>query len=245
MPVPGGHTRKPLGRALREVIGPRGEAATRREERAPSAGLLAHPARAALFQLLLDCPFSNVAQVAAGLGTTAPTARWHLTVLEEAGLLQTRREGRSLVAAVTGSVDARHAPALRALRLPHALALLRAVNASPGLALGEAARAAAVSPQSAARAVERLEGVAFVERVSDGRSVRVYPGPGLDRLVEERAEALPDLAGRVQAALEAAGEHAAVVRRRRGEVTLAVGRRGARTELALRSEGPLLPGRNP
>lgn len=236
----GGRHRKPLGRALKEVLEPPGEGAKRREEQAPGAGLLAHPARAALFQLLLDRPLSNVAQIAAALRTTAPTARWHLAVLEEAGLVRTRRAGRALVASVPGTAEGKHAKPLAALRRPHGLTVVHAVSASPGLTLGQAARAAGTTPQSAARALADLEDAGLVERVRDGRSVRCYPGEGIGRLVEERADALPDLAERVQAALEAAGEPAAIVRRRRGEVTLSVGRRGARTEFTLRSEGPLV-----
>ncbi len=235
-----GRTRKPLGRALREVLTPAGGAARGREEQAPGAGLLAHPARAALFQILLDQPFTNVAQLARSLRTTPPSVRWHLSVLEEAGLVQTRREGRARVAHVPGTTDAHKTRALEALRRPRALLLLRTVSQSPGMTVAEVARAAQTSPQSARRGLQSLAAVGFVESVRDGRNLRSYPGDGLEKLVEVRSDALPAQLRRVQAALEQAGESTVVVRRAHGQVTFAVGRRGARREFSLRSDRPLL-----
>lgn len=237
-----GRRRRPLGRALQEVLAPAGAGAAAREERAPGAGLLAHPARAALLQTLLDRPLCNVAQLARAVGTTAPSARWHLAVLEEAGLVETRREGRSLLACVPGTADGPHARALGVLARPRALGLIRAVSAAPGLTVAEVARAAQTTPQSALRALKALSTVELVETVRDGRYVRCYPGDGLERLVEERADALPAQVRRLQAAVEGAGESMALVRRARGEVTFTVGRRGARREFSLRSDGPLMPG---
>jgi DNA-binding transcriptional ArsR family regulator len=231
--------RRALGRALKDVLASQAGEVGAPDEQGPGSGLFGHGAHAALFQLLLDRPMTNVAQAARALGTSPPSARWHLSVLEQAGVVETRRQGREVVAFVRGTAQAGEARALSTLRRPAVARVLQEVIDAPGSTMGELARAAGTSPASAARALRALSAARFVQVVSDGRARRCYPGGGLGRIEDERAQAMAGHARRVQLALEQAGETVSVVRRGRGEVTLAVGRRGQRREFTLRSLAPM------
>jgi DNA-binding transcriptional ArsR family regulator len=208
----------------------------RNEERAPGAGLLANPSRARLFQSLLDHPLLHVAALARAAAVARPSARWHLHVLEEAGLVRCTKGAREARYFVTGTVDDSLQGALMALRAPLGASALAAVVEAPGLSLRELADALDASSQATLRATRQLEAVGFVEAVRDGKFVRHYPGPHLETFRARRAAGLPGQLLRVETALAEAGEHVAVTRRSRDEVQFQVGRRGARREFRFRPD---------
>jgi len=234
-----------LGAALQQALGPRGGGAPERETRAPAAGLFGHPVRAQLYQDVLDRPLSHIAVLARGCALSPPSTRWHVGVMERAGVVRVKRAGREVRVFASGSLEGENEQALRALRGPLVLKVLRQVNASPGSALREMAAQVKASPQSVLRALEPLAQLDMVETLRDGRYARSYPGEGLARFIDRRAQALPGHFARTSAALQQAGERVHLIRKARDEFEFSAGLRGGRRVFLLRANGPLLPQAGP
>jgi DNA-binding transcriptional ArsR family regulator len=187
-----------------------------------------------VFQALLDRPLSHVAGLARATSMAPPSVRWHLQVLDTAGLVHAERTAREVRFYVSGTVDESTRDPLLALRGPRTAAVLQNVLASPGLSVSELAEGVGASSQSVLRATASLRALGFVEGVRDGKHVRHYAGAGFAPFVARRSSGLPAQFSRVEAALLRAGESVAVARRGRDEVVFQVGRRGARREFRLR-----------
>jgi DNA-binding IclR family transcriptional regulator len=237
--------RRRLGAALQQALSGRPQVDVRGEERAPGAGLLSGEARARVFQALLDRPLLHLAGAARAAHLASATAAWHMAALEGAGLIERLPGGRETRFAVVGTCDEGSRAALLALRMPLVQPVLAAVAGAPGLSVAEVAREVGTSAQSVLRVRARMEPLGFLDAARDGRHVRLYPAEGLPAFLARRTEQLPASYARVEAGLLRAGETCQAVRRARGEVVFAVGRRGARREFTLRADGPLRPAPRP
>jgi predicted transcriptional regulator len=135
--------------------------------------LLEHPLRHGLHRSVQSSPGSTVAQLAAATGTGRTTADYHLRLLERAGAIWSRREGR------VRRCYARGHPGSASLGFsswhPKAQRLATVVAALPGVGLSEAARRADVSPSLASFHLAHLVASGAVRRERRGTRVRFYP----------------------------------------------------------------------
>jgi DNA-binding transcriptional ArsR family regulator len=129
--------------------------------------VLEHPLRARLLALAKERPGLSVQEAAVELGVAPGTALHHLRVLEHAGVLASRREGRHR-RILPVALSAAETERAIALAQPRSAALYGLVLQRPGIGLREAARSLGVPVSSLVWHVERLERARLLRRLGSG-----------------------------------------------------------------------------
>lgn len=135
--------------------------------------LLDNAARRRIYDLVQEKPGIHFKAVASALGIGRGATMYHLRVLERGGLLTrvSLRGWRRYY--LTGTVPHRELRGKAVLESPSARTVYEAVRREPGLTVAELARRVEVSRPAAHKAVERLRAAGLLEKVPEGRVVRV------------------------------------------------------------------------
>jgi len=175
---------KQLGKAFRSVI--RREDLISSEKPAVREGtsLLMNSTRREIFQYLCKYPCSHLRGISRDLEIAAPTSKWHLTKLEDAGFVSSRSVGRSLVFYPTQFIDGEHVELFSTLTKEKARIVFRVVYENPGITQQEISRASKLNYQAVRWFSKELEKTEVLKIVDDGKYKRHYPTEKLRDLSE-------------------------------------------------------------
>jgi predicted transcriptional regulator len=129
--------------------------------------------RSAILSALRERP-CTVQELAIRAGAHYTTARYHVERMAREHLVVLRVVGRRRLVHLPGQVAAEQVPALVLSSTPSCDRLLRAVQASPGLSLREAAQAAQINKQTTHYHVQRLVAAGALRAVREKRGLRLF-----------------------------------------------------------------------
>lgn len=144
--------------------------------------VLEHEKRDELYELIRATPGIHAHEIgekaSIGWGTTV----YHLKLLENHGLIVSKKSGRYKRFFVNTGEYTKKKDAYGALRNQTAKAVADYIVNHPGTTQKEMCAALGIQPSLASWHVEKLEGVELVKRVKDGRMVRYFAGPAWSEL---------------------------------------------------------------
>lgn len=134
--------------------------------------LLDHPLRSRILEIVRDNPGIRLPELARELDSHRATVAYHLRRLESTDFIVQSRSAHGIVIHPTGDPEAEHAHVLARTGAKELLAL---IQADPGLSVTELADELERPKSRISELTQVMEEVGLIERIKDGRTVRMYP----------------------------------------------------------------------